>query len=173
MRRICVTGPESTGKTMLAQRLARSLGTEWVPEAARVYAERVARPLTIDDVLPIAREHIALADAAAGRVAARRGSQLLLDTDLISTVLYGRFYYELQSSWLEAEARARRADVYLLCDVDVPWVADGVRDRPAQRDEMFALFRETLREFGANVVVINGDWSLRQEAAMRIVRAAD
>ena len=63
--RVCVTGPESTGKTTLARRLADRFHTEWVPEGSRVYAERIGRALTADDVIPIAREHILLADAAA------------------------------------------------------------------------------------------------------------
>jgi len=170
VRRICVTGPESTGKTTLARRLAESLGTEWVPEASRVYAERVARELTSADVEPIAREHIALADAATERVHAREGKVLVLDTDLLSTIVYARHYYGRSSEWLERQERARRADLYLLCDVDVPWIPDGIRDRPVNRDAMFALFRDALAECGARIAVVRGDWEARWEIALRAVR---
>ena len=169
MQRICVTGPESTGKTTLVQQLAEALGTEWVPEASREYAERVSRELTVDDVLPIAREHIALADSAARRLTANGTGVLVLDTDLISTIVYGAHYYGLTSAWLEAESRARLADLYLLCDIDVPWIPDGMRDRPENRDELFALFRDALAERGARVVTIRGDWTERTDAARRAV----
>ncbi len=170
--RVCVTGPESTGKTTLAEQLALFLGTECVPEASRIYAERVARDLSVTDVEPIAREHIARADAAVERVAARKGTALVLDTDLLSTVVYARHYYEFVSPWLNGEERARCADLYLLCDVDVPWIPDGIRDRPENRDAMFALFRDALVERRVQCVVLRGDWDARWKAARAAVQRA-
>jgi NadR type nicotinamide-nucleotide adenylyltransferase len=167
--RVTVTGPESTGKTTLAQRLAESLGTEWVPEASRVYAERLAREPTSSDVEPIARAHMVLADAAADRVRARQGKVLVLDTDLVSTVVYARHYYAWSSEWLEREERARRADLSLLCDVDVPWISDGIRDRPTNRDAMFAQFRDALERRAAHTIVIRGDWESRWTSAREAV----
>jgi HTH-type transcriptional regulator, transcriptional repressor of NAD biosynthesis genes len=159
--RICVTGPESTGKTTLARRLAESLDTEWVPEASRVYAERVGRPLEASDVSPIAREHIALAEEGAAAARARGAAALVLDTDLLSTVVYARHYYGAVPEWIVEAERARRADLYLLCDVDVPWVADGVRDRPTDRTAMFELFRDALARRAADVVLVGGSWVQR------------
>ena len=170
--RVCVTGPESTGKTTLAEQVALFVGTEWVPEASRIYAERVARDLSVADVEPIAREHIARADAAAERVAARKGTALVLDTDLLSTVVYAQHYYAFDSPWLDGEERARRADLYLLCDVDVPWVPDGIRDRPAHRDAMFAMFRDAVAERRVQFVVLRGDWDARWKAARTAVQRA-
>src|SRR6476661_6854242 len=101
LTRICVIGPESTGKSTLSRRLAEWADTDWVPEASRVYAERTSRPLTVDDVGPIAREHILLADAAARRAADRGREALILDTDLVSTVVYARHYYGAVPRWVE------------------------------------------------------------------------
>ena len=154
--RICVTGPECSGKTTMAERLARVLGTEWVPEAARLYAERTPRALTDADVSPIAREHIALADAAAARAGSAGTDLIVLDTDLVSTLVYSRHYYGDAPAWIEPEARARLADLYLLCDVDIPWVADGIRDQPDNRGGMFERFRAELERLGACIVVIRG-----------------
>ena len=168
--RICVTGPESTGKTTLARRLAEWANTEWVPEAARTYAERRRATLTAEDVGPIAREHIALADAAADGARARGASTLVLDTDLLSTVVYARHYYGSVPRWVEKEERARRAALYLLCDVDVPWVADGIRDRPAARDVMFSEFAQALERRLAPVVRVHGSWEERWRTALDAVR---
>lgn len=161
LRRLCVTGPESTGKTTLAQRLAAAARTEWVPEASRLYAEQKAGELTASDIAPIAREHIALADAAEARVRADGGTLVVFDTDLLSTVVYARYYYRTVPAWIERVERARRADLYLLCAVDVPWIADGVRDRPSNRDEMYALFHGALLTRRAPFVVVKGDWDER------------
>ena len=133
LRRIVVTGPESTGKTTLSQRLAEAANAEWVPEASRVYAERKGGELLASDVAPIAREHIHLADAAEERARASGRTLLVLDTDLLSTVVYSRHYYRMVPPWVERMERARRAELYLLCDIDVPWVPDGIRDRPSNR----------------------------------------
>ncbi len=163
--RVCVTGPESTGKTTLARQLAEYAGTEWVPEASRTYAERKERALHASDVTPIACEHVALAELGAMRARAHGAPLLLLDTDLLSTVVYARHYYGVVPSWIARAERARRAELYLLCDVDVPWVPDGVRDRPADRQAMFALFRRALQRRRAMTVVIRGEWPLRWELA--------
>ena len=161
LRRVCVTGPESTGKTTLAQRLAALANTQWVPEASRVYAELKGAELLASDVEPIAREHIRLADAAAELARAEGKSTLVLDTDLLSTVIYSRHYYRMVPGWVERKERARRADLYLLCDIDVPWIADGIRDRSANREEMFALFRDALVRRRAPFVVVRGSWDER------------
>ena len=167
--RVCVTGPESTGKTTLARRLAALENTAWVPEASRLYAERVARPLDAADVTPIAHEHIALADAGATRARDRGARLLVLDTDLLSTVIYARHYYDAAPRWIERAERARRADLYLLCDVDVAWVPDGVRDRPTDREAMFGQFAHALARRNARVRVVRGGWDERWAIARQAV----
>jgi NadR type nicotinamide-nucleotide adenylyltransferase len=164
VRRIVLTGPECTGKSTLAARLAAELGAPLLPESARAYAEEVKRELTVDDVEPIARGHVT-AETTALRA---QPATLVLDTDLLSTVVYGRHYYAFRSEWLEGEARARLGSLYLLCHPDVPWVRDEVRDRPGDRREMLAEFRRVLAEFGASVVDIRGLGDARFDA----VRAA-
>lgn len=168
---ICVTGPECTGKTTLAQRLATHFHAELVPEAARLYAERINRELRSVDVELIAAEHIAMADDAARRVIDRGGGTLVLDQDLVSTVVYGKDYYDFSSEWLTTEARRRRAQLYLLCDVDVPWVSDGIRDRPIDREAMFALFAGALTELEVPVTRIRGSWDERWGLALSACRA--
>ena len=89
----------------------------------------------------------------------------MLDTDLLSTVIYSRHYYRMVPAWVERQERARRADLYLLCDIDVPWIPDGIRDRPANREEMFALFRDALVRRKAPFVLVRGDWDERWNVA--------
>lgn len=163
---ICVTGPECTGKTTLAQRLATHFHAEFVPEAARLYAERINRELRSGDVEFIAAEHIAMADEAARRVIDRGGGILVLDQDLVSTAVYGKDYYNFASDWLTSESRRRRADLYLLCDVDVPWVSDGIRDRPIDRDAMLALFAGALSDLDVTFARIHGSWEERWQRAL-------
>jgi len=174
--RVCLIGPECTGKTTLAAQLSAHFGVPWVPEFAREYAERVARELTVDDVEPIARGQMALEDAALNSGVGSGGwgvgddaqsshsplptpysPFLILDTDLISTVVYARHYYGQCPEWIEAAARSRKADLYLLTDIDLPWIPDSLRDSAAPRDVFYGEFAQTLKNYNANVATITGD----------------
>jgi NadR type nicotinamide-nucleotide adenylyltransferase len=166
-RRVVVTGSECTGKTTLAARLAAHYGAVAVPELSRAYAEHAARPLTIADVEPIARGQLAAerkAEASADRLA-------VFDTDLLSTLVYARHYYDHAPAWIAGELRDHPADLYLLCDIDVPWVADSARDRGHMRHEMHTLFADAVRATGVPVVLIRGDRDERFRAAVATVDA--
>lgn len=168
--RVVVTGPECTGKTTLSRAIALRLGAPWVPEAARAYAEARGGVLSAADVEPIAT---ATRDAL--RQAAASGPAVLVaDTDLVSTVVYARAYYGSCPDWVVDECRAQLGDLYLLCDTELPWVADGVRDRPTDSDRaaMHDAFARTLRAFGAHVVPVTGIGAARTALAMDAVLAA-
>jgi NadR type nicotinamide-nucleotide adenylyltransferase len=169
-RRVVVTGSECSGKTTLAQALAEALGAPWVPEAARAYAEARGGALTAADVEPIARATQAALHAAA----AGAPPVLVADTDLVSTVVYARAYYGACPAWIEEACRESPADLYLLCAPDLPWVPDGVRDRPADADRtaMHAAFADALCALGARVALVAGAGDLRTASALRAVRMA-
>ncbi len=166
-RRICFIGPECTGKTTLAWRLAVDLGFGYVPEYAREYAEARENHLSASDVEPIARGQLANQDAAPDAA--------VLDTDLISTVVYARFYYGSCPQWIEAEARGRRADLYLLMDTDLEWFADAARDTDGEaREDLFDRFRAALDEFETRWMIVSGvgeeRWARVLEATSRDLR---
>lgn len=172
LTRVVVTGSESTGKTTLARELADHFGVLWVPEQARVYAERVNRVLGADDVSPIASAQIAAEDSCFVDAQRRGDRMIVLDTDLVSTVVYARHYYRACPQWIEAEARARRADLYLVAAIDIPWVPDGVRDRPLHREELDREFRAALAEFQVITCVVRGLDSQRLSAALSCIERA-
>ena len=167
MLRVVLIGSECTGKTTLAAELARRYRTVWVPESARVYAEAKHSPLGYEDVEGIASHHIAAAQAALP-LASRL---LILDSDLLATVLYSRHYYGDCPAWVERAARERLADLYLLHHPDVPWLPDPVRDRGHRRQEVHALFRDALAGLGARVADARGGWEERRERAVRAIEA--
>lgn len=168
MRRIVVTGSESTGKTTLARDLAAALGTTWIPEFARDYATGRRDALTMDDVEPIGRGQAAREDAAIALLPS--GRDVVLDTDLVSTLIYGEHYYGRAPDWVREQAVIRRGDLYLLSATDLPWEADGVRDQPLMRHEIHAKFAAQLDALGARVLPVEGKGARRLQAALAAVR---
>lgn len=166
-RRVVLTGSESTGKTTLTADLARHYDAAWVPEYVRGYADWKGAPLEAGDVTPVARGQIAAQDLALERAR----DLLLLDTDLLSTVVYAEHYYGFCPEWVRAAADHRRADLYLLCDIDVPWTHDPQRDRAGERPVMHELFRRALAERGFPFQVIRGGWRERFLAARLAIEA--
>lgn len=162
LTRICLIGAESTGKSRLAEDLARNFGGVVVPEFAREYAISVARPLTEADVEPIARGQIANEDRAIAPFVIR-------DTDLISTVVYTRYYWRACPDWIERAARERIADLYLWMHIDVPWLEDPARDAAADRVAVHAEFERALEEFSAKYVMISGSWDERKAKALAAI----
>ncbi len=164
MIKVVLTGSESTGKTELAHRLGEHFQAPVAEEFVRAYAAEREGKVGFADHGPIAKGQIASEDGAI----ARARDLVILDTDLVSTVVYCEHYFGRCPDWIVAEARARAADLYLLLAPDTPWVADGVRDRGERRDEMHGLFRAKLEALGLSYVDISGT---REERLSRATAA--
>lgn len=165
MIKVVVTGSESTGKSELAGRLGAHFGAPVSREFVREYAAARGGPLGFADHGPIARGQMAAEDEAI----ARAGDLVVLDTDLVSTVVYCDHYFGRCPRWIEDAARDRAGHLYLLHAPDVPWVADGVRDRGHMRDAMHALFVSRLDALGLRYTEIQGDWDARFAQALRAI----
>lgn len=139
VKRVSLIGPECSGKTTLARKLAKRYQAPWSEEYARVYAEKVGRPLTREDVDPIAKGELRLIEQAI-----KRGGDLIIhDTDLLSTLVYAEYYYWEAPEWVEENAWIQRADLYLLMSAR-EMEHDGVRDGEADRAGITELFTEKL-----------------------------
>ena len=170
MIRVVLTGSESTGKSTMAADLARHYDVPLVPEFVRGFAEARGGVIEFSDHGPIARGQMSLEDEYSEYIA-KNGGLLVQDTDLLSTVVYCRHYFGRCPEWIEAAAAARRPDLYLLCEIDVPWIADGVRDRGDRREEMQTLFRDEVRASEVRVVTLNGDHATRLATAVAAIDA--
>jgi HTH-type transcriptional regulator, transcriptional repressor of NAD biosynthesis genes len=168
-RTICLHGPESTGKSTLAARLARHYRTLFVPEYGRTYCEQFGRALVMDDLLAIAKTHAASTQA----LLRESNGRLFLDTDPLMTAAWATMLLGSQDPWFAAfEAPA---DLYLLLDVDVPFVDDGMRffGEAEQRARFFQLSRDELDRRGLDYVVIGGSFEDRFERAVAAIDARE
>ena len=165
LTRVVLTGSESVGKTTLAAQLAAHYNTRVVPEFVRGYAAKKGSRLDFTDHGPIALGQMEFED----RFIAHGGTLLLQDTDLVSTVVYCHHYFGRCPAFIEEAAIARRPAMYLLLDIDVPWVPDAVRDRGDRRVEVQQLFEDTLARLHAPVTKISGDFATRLASAIQTI----
>ncbi|WP_162661064.1 AAA family ATPase [Tuwongella immobilis] len=167
LRRVCIFGPESTGKTTLARQLAAHYRTQWVPEFARGWIDANPRDLAPDDFPFIAQGQIALEDALA-----RQANRVLFcDTDPLTTTLWAMEFLGRIPDPVSQLAAERRYDLTLLLQVDVPWVADSQRFLPHARREFFQKCEQALQQAGRAYVTITGDWAERWQQACAAIDA--
>lgn len=165
MKRVVLTGSESVGKTTLAKQLGEHFGVPVSSEFVRQYAAERGNKLGFNDHGAIARGQMASEDAAI----ARAKDLVILDTDLVSTVVYCEHYFTSCPEWIREEAGKRAAQLYLLLKPDIPWVPDPVRDRGERRPEMHHLFAGTLKAMNLRYVEIGGDGEERWKAAVQAI----
>lgn len=168
VRRVCVFGPESTGKTTLAMHLADRFETICVPEYGRAYTDAFSVDLGTDDLLKIA-----LGQQAASRAASRQANRIQIeDTDPLLTAVWSEMLTGRRASWFETFDAF--ADLYLLCDTDVLWVDDGTRyfPDPEVRARFSALCEAELRRRGVSYVTLRGDWTAREATAVQAILKA-
>ncbi|MCK6616479.1 MAG: ATP-binding protein [Cyclobacteriaceae bacterium] len=156
---ICFYGPESTGKTMMAKKMAEHYKTQWVPEVARELI--TSNSFNREDIITIGR-------AQTERIfqKARKANKILFcDTDLITTQIYSRHYLGVVPPVLYELEKMVEYDRYFLFDVDVPWVSDGLRDigEEDKRKQMFEIFKSELDRRRITYLLVQGDWEEREK----------
>ena len=166
-RRVCVFGPESTGKSTLVRQLAEHFRTVAVPEYARTLLEWRRGRLDPEDLPDIARGQAASEDA----LAPLANRVVFTDTDPLATVVWSDFLFGFVDPEVQTLARSRTPDLYLLTDVDVPWIPDPVRYLPDERASFLARCEEALASRNRRFVRISGSWSERFAMAVQAVES--
>jgi HTH-type transcriptional regulator, transcriptional repressor of NAD biosynthesis genes len=143
--RVCCVGAESTGKSTLVQALAKRHGTASIHEYGRDYTVAKKTAGTNDswdlyDFIRIAEVQQEMEDTAA----LDAGPLLFCDTDAMSTDLWCERYLGSRDATVNRLARSRRYDLFVLCDIDIPWEADGIRLGAESRAAMHQRFVEVL-----------------------------
>lgn len=171
LRTICLHGPESTGKSTMSTRLAAHFGGPVITEFGRTYCERYGIDLTMSDLVMIAHTQDLSVRAA---VAAGRWP-VIVDTDALMSAVWADMMFGRRDPWFARWENT--ADLYLLLDIDLPWVEDGTRmfGTAEARRRFFDLSREELDRRGVPWVMVRGEGEARYAnalAAIEIARAA-
>ncbi len=175
VKRIVIFGPECSGKTTLARQLAAHFGTSWSPEYARPYLtykndieHRWQRGFIsmYDDVEPMAIGQLAVEDHA---VACAANGMVFHDTNLLTNLVYAEYYFGQTPEWLPLMVNNRVYDGYLLMKPNLPWHADGLRDRPRQRNLLLEIFKNALHLHKCRYAQISATGEGRMQQALEVL----
>lgn len=165
VKKICIYGPESTGKSTLTKRLAEYYNTEWVHEYARDYIAKRGNEFCYDDMEKVAKGH------ARAEYRARKYANKLLfcDTDAITTLVYSRHYFGKYPEYVKKMADKKNYDLYLFTETDIDWQDDPQRDLGDRRQEFKEIFKNELIKRNIPFTVVSGKGKERLGCAINAV----
>jgi NadR type nicotinamide-nucleotide adenylyltransferase len=166
IRKIAVIGPESTGKSTLCKLLARHFNTNWCPEFAREYLLTYGKEYDYEDLLTIAKGQLALEDVYTRKAG---GEYLFIDTEMYVMKVWCEYVFGKCHSFILDEIAGRKYDLYLLCDIDLPWVQDELREYPDEgpRIELYHIYKDLLINQQVPWVEIKGSYEERFQQAVK------
>ncbi len=167
IKKIAITGPESTGKTTLARSLAESLHTLWVPEYARLYLQSKGPQYGYEDYLKIARGQMHWEQQMERRLAAAFAKRppLITDTGALVLKIWGQLRFGKYPS--ELDRALPSYDLFLLCAPDIPHEPDPLREHPQLREQLFEHYLQNLRESELPFEIIRGQGEQRLKQALQ------
>ncbi len=151
--KIAVVGPESTGKSTMAQYLAKTLNSSYVPEYARYYCKNLQNEYTLQDETNMFYGQIALEEAISSQV---KNNILICDTTILTVKIWCDHLFSHTPPEVLNEIESRKYDVYLLMDIDLPWEDDPLRDFPKEREHFMDIWKKELKDRKASYSVISG-----------------
>lgn len=170
-RKIVVIGPESTGKSTLCRELAEHYHCNWCPEFAREYLLQHGTDYSFDDLLTIARGQLQLEDEYLRKAHSQGHPFLFIDTDMYVMKVWCEFVFGKCHSLILENISQRKYDLYLLCNTDLPWVKDELREYPdlETRQRLYTIYRQLMENQEVPWVDINGSYSGRRKKAIAAV----
>jgi len=174
IKKFVVIGPESTGKSTLCSQLADYYKTFWVPEYAREFLEKNGTDYSYDDLLTIAKGQINLEEQIGDEVLKIRvistsniehqtSNILFIDTDMYVMKVWCEFVFNKCHNWILNRIAERSYNGYLLCNTDLPWVKDNLREYPdvATRNKLYHYYKDLLINQSVPWTDINGSYDER------------
>ena len=177
LKKVVVLGPESTGKSTLCAQLADHYQTIWCPEYAREYLLKHGMNYTYDDLLTIAKGQLALEDQFETRASKHKSSRvqqhsfLFIDTDMYVMKVWCEFVFGNCHRFILDKIIEKEYDLYLLCNVDLPWIKDELREYPdlESRQKLYNIYKDIMINQSTPWVEIAGDYNERLEQAIDAV----
>jgi NadR type nicotinamide-nucleotide adenylyltransferase len=187
LKKIVIIGPESTGKSTLCEQLAQHYDASWCPEFAREYLLTNGMNYSYSDLLTIAKGQIAMEEEFVQSAVHSQQSTvgnphspltthhslLFIDTDMYVMKVWCEFVFGKCHKWITDRIAERKYDLYLLCNIDLPWVKDELREYPdlITREKLYNIYKKLLTNQHVPWVDINGGYEERLQKAITTVDA--
>jgi len=165
IKKVAIIGPECTGKSALSQYLSEHFKTVWVPEYARAYIDNLVRPYHQEDLLTIAHGQLRLEDAYTRDAK----SVLICDTNLYVIKVWSEFKFGNCSPEILKHIASRKYDLYLLTYIDLPWEDDPQREHPHEREQLYQIYFNELKNQSVPFVEIKGEREQRRKTAVEAI----
>jgi nicotinamide riboside kinase len=165
-RKFVITGPESTGKSTLTKMLAEEYNVTWVKEYAREYLNNLTHPYTFENVIEMAKIQLQKEQEAI-----IQNDLVFLDTDLTVFHVWIKEKYNKEIDWINEHLAQAQNKIYFLCDIDIPWEEDVLREHPklVDRERLFNEYQKLFELFNLTYYVISGDKIAREKKAKEII----
>jgi nicotinamide riboside kinase len=166
-KRFVITGPESSGKTTLAELLAKEYQTTFLKEFAREYLENLDRTYELEDLLIMAKEQLKQEKESPDEL-------VFLDTDLTVFAIWIKEKYNKEIDWITEHLKTNKDKTYFLCDIDIKWEEDELREHPSSTDRkrLFEAYKDLLDEYQLPYHVISGDIPSRLKKCKEIINTS-
>ncbi|MDX2045911.1 MAG: ATP-binding protein [Chitinophagaceae bacterium] len=190
LKKIVIIGPESTGKSTLCEQLAQHYNTMWCPEFAREYLLNYGMDYDYDDLLTIAKGQVELEEEHIQKVKKTKSQKnkkqkhhssglsdlptsrlLFIDTNMYVMKVWCEFVFGKCHPWILEQIKKRKYDLYLLCNTDLPWVKDELREYPdlETRQKLYHIYKNIMISQPVPWVDISGDNEERLKRAVKAV----
>ena len=181
--KVAVIGPESTGKSTLCELLAQYYNTQWCPEFAREFLLTHGTDYSYDDLLYIAKGQLAMEDEYIQSTVdgpqstdnspfiTHHSPLLFIDTEMYVMKVWCEFVFGKCHRWVLDQIIERKYDLYLLCNTDLPWVKDELREYPdlKTRDQLYHIYKDIMINQSTPWVDISGDYDERLQKSIKAV----
>ena len=164
LKRICLIGPESTGKTTLAKALASHYKTQWVPEYARTLIESKG-DLLKEDMALVVKGQLALEET----IAPLANKLLICDTDPLATTLWSEWLFHECDERITEQARQKKYDLYLLMTPDLEWTPDQARYFPGKSEAFYNACLQKLQAQNRRYAIVTGNGQKRLQSAIQCI----
>jgi len=183
IKKIVIVGPESTGKSTLCQKLADHYNSIWVREYAREYLLTNGTDYTFENLSDVAKGQLANEERGvaelqekitSGAIQSPKGNgqyPLFIDTDMIVMKVWCEFVFDKCHNWILNEIVDRKYDLYLLGNIDAPWVKDELREYPdlPTRERLYNHYKDIMVNQSVSWVDICGNYEERLQKAIAAV----
>lgn len=176
IKKVAIIGPESTGKSTLCQQLAELYKTQWVPEYAREYLTANGTSYSYDSLLDIARGQLALEDKHLRELEEKHTPfptlhPLFIDTEMYVMKVWAEFVFGKCHQFIIDKVVDRQYDLYLLCNIDLPWAPDVLREYPDElpRQQLFRMYKDILINQSTPWQIVSGNAEERLQSGVNAI----